>query len=451
MVKLVAAVMATALGLSACGGSEPVTLGTPTPSGTPETRQLAANCAWLLRSDPDLLNIAFPDEDATYWVAAVPALPGTRLRIDAAFPAARYFSFNTYDVALRPTDVLTDYQLDPVDGLNPYRTAGPGGRYRAYIAPGAVPDVRADNTLYAGQIQLPGGAALPNPAWAVLYRVYLGEGDAAGGVPLPRLTLEAAVQETPIALQGCNPLPPEGVPSLLNDLIRNASGPDALNLLPFPLAPDTPEFVRFYGLPETLRLLLSNAAGFSLPLQAVTAADTGGGFLSNIDNAYVTTMMSRQQGNLYILRGRAPRQAHHPSEAPLGAAQLRYWSLCTNEFLSQRYVGCLHDDEVPLDRHGFFTVVVSDPANRPDTIEDTHGLAWLPWGAGYPDSVLIYRHMLPSPHFLEAVQNVPYGTPAVDVMGDVLPEIVYCDRATIEAAGPDAAAVFEACRAGLEP
>ena len=39
MVKLVAAVMATALGLSACGGSEPVTLGTPTPSGTPETRR----------------------------------------------------------------------------------------------------------------------------------------------------------------------------------------------------------------------------------------------------------------------------------------------------------------------------------------------------------------------------------------------------------------------------
>lgn len=418
------------------------------PAPTAETRQLALNCAWLLRSDPDLLNIAFPDEAATYWVAAVPALPGTRLRIEGDFPQARYFSFNTYDVALRPTDVLTDYQLDPVNGGNRYRGEASEGRYQAYARPGAVPVARDDNTLYAGSIALPGGAALPNPAWAILYRVYLAEGDPAGGVPLPTLTLEAAGGDTPIRLQGCNPLPPEGVPSLLNDLIRQADVPDLVNLLPFPLAPDQPELVRFYGLPETLRLLLSNAAGFSLPLQAITAADTGGGFLSNIDNAYVTTMMSRQQGDLYILRGRAPRQARDPGEAPLGSAQLRYWSLCTNEFLSQRYVGCLHDDEVPLDRDGFFTLVVSDPQDRPDNVTDANGMAWLPWGAVYPDSVLIYRHMLPSPHFAEAVHNVPYGTPAGDIMGDYVPAIRYCDRATIEAAGTAPAAVFAACRDG---
>ena len=54
--------------------------------------------------------------------------------------------------------------------------------------------------------------------------------------------------------------------------------------------------------------------------------------------------------------------------------------------------------------------------------------------------------MLPSPHFAEAVHNVPYGTPASDIMGDYLPAIRYCDRATIEAAGTAPAAVFAACR-----
>lgn len=447
MKRIIVGLLAAAV-IAGCapGGSDPLdTDPVPVVQPTAETRSLAANCAWLLRSDPDLLNIAFPDEGATYWVAAVPALPGTRLRIEGEFPEARYFSFNTYDPALRPTDALTDYQIDPAEGGNPYRVEAAKGRYVATIEPGAVPETRAPNSLYAGEIDLLGRAALPNPAWVLLYRIYLPEGSRSGGVPLPSLHLEIAGRETPIALQGCDPLPPEGVPSLLNDLIRDASDPGLLGLLPFPLSPDEPEMIRFYGLPETLRGLLSNAVGFSLPLQAITAADTGG-FLSNRDNAYVTTMMSRDQGSLYVMRARAPTYARDPTQAPLGDAQLRYWSLCTNEFVTQRYVGCLHDAQVPLDEQGWFTLVVSDPAQRPANTAEGSRIAWLPWGAAYPDSVIIYRHMLPSPHFAQAVQNVPYGVPAAEVMGEYLPDIAYCDRATIEAAGDDAAAAFAACR-----
>lgn len=444
-----AAITALALLLTACGSgsSAPDTAApAPLPEPTPETQALALNCSWLLRSDQDLLNLAFPDEAATYWVAALPALPGTRVRIDGEYPKSRYFSFNAYDPALRPTDVITDYQVDPAEGGNPYRSAGAaGGRYVAYLRPGTAPEPREPNTLYAGGIDLLGRAELPNPAWLVLYRIYLAEGSRSGGVPLPRLTLETADGgRTPVAFESCNPLPPEGVPSLLNDLIRQTSNP--LPGLPFPLAPEQPQVVRFYGLPETLRQLLSNAVGFPLPLGAITGADTGGGFLSNVDNAYVTSIASRDKGSLYILRGRAPRHARVPSEAPLGAAQLRYWSLCTNEFVSQRYVDCLSDYEVPVDAQGFFTLVVSDPAQKPANATDANAIAWLPWGSIYPDSVLIYRHMLPSPHFTQAVQNVPYGTPAAEVMGDYLPRIAYCDKATIEAAG-SAAQAFEACAA----
>lgn len=409
-------------------------------------------CSWLLVSDPDLANIAFPDEYATYWVAAFPALPGTRLRIEGQYPQARYFSYNVYDPALRPVDAITDYQLLPrVAGTNLYRDrrAARGSEYVGYLVPEPIPESRAENTMYSGSIALPGGQVLPvNPTITVIYRIYLPEVDATGGVPLPRFVLETADgAQAPISfsMSQCQPLPPDGAPGLLNEAIRGASLPPEAGVLPFPIARDPPRVIRFYGLPETLRVLASNAVGQEVPLEALTAGDTGGGFLSNVDNAYITTMASRDKGSLYIVRAKAPSHAQPPAEAPLGNAQLRYWSLCANEFVTQRFTACLHDSQVPLDRNGYFTLVVSDPDQRPDNVIDANGLAWLPWGAPYYDSVFIYRHMLPSPHFAEAVQNIPYGTPPQDVMGEYFPQVAYCDRATIEAAGTDPDVVFNAC------
>ena len=45
--------------------------------------------------------------------------------------------------------------------------------------------------------------------------------------------------------------------------------------------------------------------------------------------------------------------------------QLRYWSMCSYEVASERYYGCVADDEVATDVNGFFTLVLSDPADRP--------------------------------------------------------------------------------------
>jgi hypothetical protein len=53
--------------------------------------------------------------------------------------------------------------------------------------------------------------------------------------------------------------------------------------------------------------------------------------------------------------------------------------------------------------------------------------------------------MLPSSHFAEAIQNIPYGTPPEEVMGEYYPRVAYCDRATIETAGNNPAVIFAAC------
>src|SRR3546814_8595050 len=83
------------------------------------------------------------------------------------------------------------------------------------------------------------------------------------------------------------------------------------------------------------------------------------------------------------------------------------------------------------DSLGFFTVVVSDAADRPINAVRTNDITWLPWGP-YPDGLLLYRHLLPNPAFAQAIQNVPYGSDPDAVMGDYFPQVAYCTRATAE-------------------
>jgi hypothetical protein len=145
-----------------------------------------------------------------------------------------------------------------------------------------------------------------------------------------------------------------------------------------------------------------------------------GGFLSNMDNAYVSMPISRGFGKLVVLHGRAPTFAETYPKAPTmpGGKQLRYWSFCQNDPFSQRYVGCLRDDQVKVDKSGFYTIVVSRPADRPSCARN-----WIPWGP-QPQGVLIYRHMLPDPSFSGAIQRAQYGAERA-TMGDYFPSPRY--------------------------
>lgn len=83
-----------------------------------------------------------------------------------------------------------------------------------------------------------------------------------------------------------------------------------------------------------------------------------------------------------------------------------------------------------VDPGGTFTLVVSDPDDRPANARN-----WLPWGGPYCDGNVICRHMLPSAGFARAIQRVPYRTHPRAVMGAYRPESTYCDRAIFEAGG----------------
>ncbi|WP_421831785.1 hypothetical protein [Limnobacter sp.] len=402
---------------------------------------LGLGCGWIAASDPDKANIAFPDSEAKYWVAAAPVSPQTRLRIDGRYPDARYFSYNAYDAALRPTDAVADFELTPTENGregNPFARKGaqPGGAYTAYLeygpSPVQNPDVqRKPNTFYTGEIGL-GPLNIPNALAVFIYRVYVSNTGEFfdGGVGLPTLTLETADGSRELGtLPNCaEPLLPNAggaLPTLgLNELLLSLDYPNQL-ALPFPTATNPPNTLKFFSLGDTAFRILGNVTGQGASMLGGRVDSGSGGFLSNVHNAYTSTGFARRYGSIAMVRAKAPTYRGQPG-VEFGQEQLRYWSLCGNEFATQRFTDCAADFQVPLDEQGFFTVVISDPADRPANATAENGFLWLPWGP-YPDQLLLYRHMLHNPEFEEAIQNVDKGVALAEVMKDFAPVGIYCD------------------------
>lgn len=343
----------------------------------------AAACSWPTKSDLDTTNVAFPDEAATYWVTRYEGVPGAEIVIRGRYPDARYFSFHIYDEALRPVAAVADFETVP-DGAGGY-TAG-----FSFDAP---------------------------QSGALIYRVYVSgvPGDPAGGVPLPDVSLRVAGSEQELALGQCEPVPPS-TGGTVNQAVKDANYPaDAPRGFEVGTS-DPPKTERFYGFD---RIVLNPA-----PPNPVTDAvpRSSGGFWSNQHIAYLTTRFARRDDGRELLVYRF--------KAPTAPGQVRYWSVCQNEFATQRFVECLADYQAVVGKRGFVTIVISDPEDRPANAPN-----WLPWGGPYYDGLVIYRHMLPSPRFAEAIQNVPEGTPPIDVMGDYFPQVAYCSKETFEAGG----------------
>lgn len=401
------------------------------PFGSRAVTTPQVGCSWPTKLDADTLNTAYPDESATYWGTHLVFTPGARLVVHGPFPAARYFSLHAYDEAQRPVGSLADYQIDPDSGgTNPYREAAPfGDSYTAFIEFTPAPPTPAPNTLYAGAM----ADGTPNPGGFILYRVYVpnDSSNPAGG-ELPDLSLEVGGGVVRIPLAQCEPLPP-ATGAGVNEAIRNASFPNAVpRVVPFLPSTTTPQFRRFFG--------LDRVVWDRVPPNPVTdmVPRFQGGFLSNQQIAYLYKIISRDNGDVFVLRAKAPTfpNTRPPgTDSPSAAGQVRYWSICQNELATQRFVACTPDYRAVLDAGGFFTFVISDPDDRPANAIAENGVNWLPWGGLYYNGVVIYRHMLPAAGFAGAIQNVPEFADAASIMGDYFPVSAYCTTALFESAG----------------
>jgi hypothetical protein len=391
----------------------------------------------LTQFDPATINVAFPDDSAAYWLGAYQAAPGTRIRITGRFPHTRYMSFNVYDQAQRPLDALADVEIVPDAGAaNPFlvdadRTAADRA-YTVFIDFGPIPEQRAPNTLYTGT----GQDGAPNVNGSFIYRTYIPDSGLAadGGVGLPTVTIEPAGATGPVAPSGCQNVTKPTV-SGLNEQIAEQEGFGSAGPLPPLFDRNPPRWRKFTNLFASVADNLTDS-DIGDPLFAaqrqLDLKERGGhgGFLSTLHNAYLSAGLNKSHGPIVVTRLRAPTFPDTRDAAPLmPAGQLRYWSVCSNDPATQRFVGCLNDDRVHLDADGFATFVVSTPANRPACAEN-----WLRWGPN-ARNVLIYRHMLPAPDFTESIQNATFEDEAA-TMHDYFPVSRYfATKAAAETAG----------------
>ena len=374
-------------------------------AGLDQTCELTAT-----RFDADTVNVLFPDSSAQYWSASYRAIPGTHIRIDGIYPYARYTSWNVYDPLLRPFTHKADVDIAPDPGSqNPF-------------LPGAKRNTPVDQRHYTLYITFdqdfkPGPNTIfvdpsKNPVGVFTLRVYVPDKgrDMTGGVGPPQVTWQPNSEGAPAVTSPCRDLQKPSV-STITPLYAQQDGPDGG--LPMPGRPQ-PVWHKFTNLCQAgADLFFDNPTGDNVPDSGSNPCDNfgSGGFLSNMDNAYVYTGISRGYGRLLVIHGKAPTYG-------ISGAQLRYWSFCQNDPYTQRYIGCLRDDQVKLDRDGFYTIVVSRPSDRPKCAKN-----WIPWGP-QPYGTLIYRHMLPDPGFSGAIQKASYGSEAQS-MGDYYPSARY--------------------------
>ncbi|TSD99650.1 hypothetical protein FOS14_10245 [Skermania sp. ID1734] len=373
-------------------------------------------CAWRFMSNDQVLNVAFPDSNATYWVLPYALGSGDRIELSGDYPAARYFSLNTYGTNFDTVDTLRDNQIvaDP-GSVNPFVIGSATNEslqqrhWHATLVTG-----HADRTR--NEIQ-----ALPaeqnTPVGFLIIRVYVPTDPRSlnGGVGLPTATMHVA--GATVQSQPCNQVFDP----------QSYSGPVA--------AVGADAFDRVIG----------NAAAGAFPGNVpeatfVNPASTSGLF-PNGDNRYIGAGLTYQPGRLVVIRAKAPSYPDtRAGQAPTSPTQVRYWSMCQNDQVSPYpVVGCAADFQTRLDGDGYYTYVVAAPQDLPATIGP--GVTVLPWGStAVAKKVVFLRYMLPSsqfyPNSIQASQ-AQRSDPAV-TMGAYYPHATYCDKATFASGGATA-------------
>ena len=125
------------------------------------------------------------------------------------------------------------------------------------------------------------------------------------------------------------------------------------------------------------------------------------------------------------------------------AAQVRYWSVCSDESHSTRVVDCVADQDAKIDADGDYNVVIATATPPAGYAASFNYMAWGPDAFGRP----IVRQLLADPSFKQSIDaNQDALLPAV-AMGAYFPDTAYCTADVFSAnlaAGP--AAVFDACK-----
>jgi hypothetical protein len=396
----------------------------------------------------------FMDIEASYWPARFKLAPGEKLVLKGVFPHARYTSFNSYGGGA-PTSSLVDKNIQPDRGsANPFvqgarrDTPDDQRRYTIYVInepePANAAD-RAPNTLYARP------AAEPYDIVELRFRTYLVDAtpqaafDQRGGVPLPMpVSLVSTDGATHAGEAICKAdramaqrmffraVPPETVSAWWEGYPCTDKTPKGQFCNdPFTApAQNPPVTEKFFGIPYSLQ-------GLHLPpaerakLKPASSCKLAKGFEGNADNAYMMTFLNNRFGKVVVLRGRYPRTPRTYFDAAKwdeSQTELRYWSAMSgNEVPSTQIAAGIADEQIPIGKDGYFSIVVSKPEDRPKSATQACGHAWLDWGRRGDftgrdgQTVIAWRHTIPANGFDKSLLAVCEPGTEKQVMGDYLP------------------------------
>ncbi len=410
-------------------------------------------CFWLrgpASGDP-YVNIAYPDSATFYWAAVFTIPEGAKLRLEGKFPRARYMSLISYDGKGQPVESVADYLIKPNDGsTNPFL---PGANrsaskrdYGLEIVNASPPEGQPIGMNLIGQTR----DTLHAPAYGtgqqvVLYRIYANDRglEETGGVGMPVPVVTTKDGHDLRGLAACEAL--NFRQPLQIDVAAMAVLMDKYQELLKAAAAISPHHPATN--PPTWHQQLDREALYAIYTGApvdLNARKSTGGFYPNLDNQYIRTILSRKLGKVFVVRGKAP-----VTPKTLGGASkveegdLRYWAFCSNQgFANTRVNGCVHDENVPVNKEGMYTIVVSRAEDRPRNARPECGVAWLPMaddgdGAGEEDmTVFQLRHMLGTSDFPFAIQGVRGPYSIEQDMGEYFPKGRYMSPSAFEIALP---------------
>lgn len=354
------------------------------------------------------------------WLPAPPGFiripKGGRAVFEGEYPHTRYFAYHPNDFETNNFPTLRDFELDPDPGsINPWREPmreGAGRRYTAQLVnakPPESPEAREPNTTYVGEA-VNGGF---NPAVFLIYRIYAADQGAlppnSAGVDLPAVSILDAAGKSVETFEACNPYPTDV--AVAEDRSRMPAFPVPDHRSVF--APGSMNTEDNWGLPVTL--------------------------LGNRDVLYLGLFYTRNAGDVFVVRAKKPRTPGLRSGVPLYSpdVDIRLFTVCGYNFWNGRANGCVVDEDIAVDEHGEYTLVVSDALHRPKNATDEFGATWIDWGP-FLDGQLTYRMLMSSDELLSRMRVL------VDDDGDggedpeaeaYVPRSAHCSREIYEAGG----------------
>ncbi|ENU47268.1 hypothetical protein I6L25_09465 [Acinetobacter nosocomialis] len=416
-----------------------------TTAGIPGPR----TCFWSkgpIGGDP-YINIAIPDTNAFYWAASFSMPKGAKLELVGDFPYSRYMSIQSYNENGAPLDNATDYLIQPEKGsINPFITGNnrnaKNRKYSLEILNKQNPEkINFGRINEAGKMQVLYAPAYGEGQQTLVYRIYVpnkGKNITGGtNLPIPKLTLANGQQF--IGEEACTKL---NAGQKLQINMASATGITPIEYRN--LAQQAGKPITWPAQNPSQWYILQDRKSISGIYTGDFGENSDGkmeGFYNNIDNQYIRTIVNRKFGKVYVMRGKAPiAPKTFNNDAVMKSGQLRYWSICSNQsFANTRVNDCLYDEEIPLDKNGNYTVVISRPEDRPRNAIPECGIAWLPMakdGDGVFDedvSAIYLRHMLAASDFNTTISRIKNQKEVAQVLGPYYPKTTYFMPNQVEA------------------